>query len=213
MTQAVRRSPRVAAVLSALCLLATFTAAAAYAAPSPRREVAPGDFAPTSVPLPFGTAGPASLSPYSATGAIPQPDIAPPGSCTFTALPQDNSTSGNERCPMLRNRFGRSVYLITAGELAANGLTSGSSITGIGWNYQTGQGLSGSGPLIVYLQNTSDATNLKSTTWATAIAPMTVVHNASTLLPSPAGPFDIAFSGGSPFTYTGGGLYVAFDMQ
>jgi len=133
MTQAVRRSPRVAARLSgwALCLLATFSATAAHAAepaaPSPRREVAPGDFAPISVPMPFGTAGPASLSPYAATGSIPQPDIAPPGTCTFTALPNDNSTSGNERCPMLRNRFGRSVYLITASELAANGLVSGSS--------------------------------------------------------------------------------------
>jgi hypothetical protein len=31
---------------------------------------------------------------------------------------------------MLRNRFGRSVYLITASELAANGLVSGSSILG-----------------------------------------------------------------------------------
>ncbi|HXJ69783.1 MAG TPA: FlgD immunoglobulin-like domain containing protein [Verrucomicrobiae bacterium] len=219
MTQAVRRSPRVAALLSgwALCLLATFSATAAHAAepaaPSPRREVAPGDFAPISVPMPFGTAGPASLSPHAATGSIPQPDIVPPGTCTFTALPNDNSTSGNERCPMLRNRFGRSVYLITASELAANGLVSGSSILGIGWSYQTAQGLSGSGPLIVYLQNTSDATNLKSTTWATAITGMTVVHNATTTLPSPAGPFDIPFSGGSPFTYTGGALYVAFDMQ
>ena len=43
---------------------------------------------------------------------------------------------------------------------------------------------------------------------------MTVVHNnASTTLPNTTAPFDITFSGGSPFTYTGGGLYVAFDWQ
>src|SRR5262249_53570043 len=139
------------------------------------------------------------------------PDQVSATSCTFTALPNDNSTSGNSRCPILRQRFERSVYLITAAELAANGLQSGSSVLGIGWNMQAGNGLSGSAPLIIYLQNTSDATNLKSTTWATAITGMTVVHNASTTLPSPAGTFDIPFSGGSPFTYTGGGLYVAFD--
>src|SRR5437773_620096 len=80
--------------------------------------------------------------------------------------------------------------------------------TAIGWNYQTAQGVTGSTPLIIYLQNTSDVTNTKSTTWATAITGMTVVHNATTTLPSPAGTFDITFSGGSPFTYTGGGLYV-----
>ena len=40
---------------------------------------------------------------------------------------------------------------------------------------------------------------------------MTVVHNASTTLPATAGTFDIPFSGGTPFTYTGGGLYVAYD--
>ena len=40
---------------------------------------------------------------------------------------------------------------------------------------------------------------------------MTTVHNATTLLPATVGSFDIPFSGGSPFTYTGGGLYVAYD--
>src|SRR6516162_3641598 len=184
MTQAARRSPRAAAPLSgwALCLLATFFTPAHAQAPG-QHEVAPGDFAPTQASMILRGAGPATLSAFSAKGPG-SPDIAPPGSCTFTVLPNDNSTSGNERCPTLRNRFGRSVYLITAAELAANGLSSGSAISGIGWNYQTAQVVSGSGPLIVYLQNTSDATNLKSTTWATAITGMTVVHNATTTLPS-----------------------------
>jgi hypothetical protein len=46
-----------------------------------------------------------------------------------------------------------------------------------------------------------------------AISGMTVVHNASTTLPNTTAPFDVPFVGGSPFTYTGGGLYVAFDWQ
>ena len=40
---------------------------------------------------------------------------------------------------------------------------------------------------------------------------MTTVHSATTTLPNVTGTFDITLSGGSPFTYTGGGLYVAFD--
>jgi hypothetical protein len=130
--------------------------------------------------------------------------------CGQTVLPNDASTSVNARAPQTRNRFERSVYLIKASELAAAGYPSGSSPTNIGWNYQVG-GVAGSAPLIVYMQNTADVTNTKSTTWATAISGMTVVHNATTALPAAAGPFDITFSGGSPFTYTGGGLYIAFD--
>src|SRR5690349_17714523 len=103
MTQAVRSSSRAAALLSGwtLCLLATFMPVAAHAAPPGQREVAPGDFAPTSVPMVLQGAGPATLSQFTSRGLSPQPDIAPPGTCTFTALPNDNSTSGNERCPTL----------------------------------------------------------------------------------------------------------------
>lgn len=131
--------------------------------------------------------------------------------CPVTALTADGSTSGNARCPMVRYRKAQSVYLITAAELSAAGLASGQSIGQISWNYTTAPGLAGSGSLIVYLENTSDVLNNKSTTWSTAISGMTVAHNATTLLPNVTGFFDIPFSGGSPFTYTGGGIYVAFD--
>jgi hypothetical protein len=130
--------------------------------------------------------------------------------CPQVVLPNDNSTSANARAPQTRARFERSIYLIKASELAASGYTSGSSPTTIGWNYQTG-GTAGSAPLIVYMENTADTTNTKSTTWATAITGMTTVHNATTAVPAAAGPFDINLTGGSPFTYTGGGLYIAFD--
>src|SRR5437763_8712330 len=112
-----------------------------------------------------------------------------PPSCPKVVLANDNSTSGNARAPQTRNRFERSVYLIKASELAAMGYTAGSSPTTIGWNYQTG-GTAGSAPLIVYMQNTSEVTNTKSTTWATAISGMTIVHNATTALPAAAGPVD-----------------------
>lgn len=132
--------------------------------------------------------------------------------CPVTVLPTDSSTSGNERAPNANFLFGRAVYLITAAEAAANGLTSGLSPGTIGWRYAAAPGVDATGTLIVYLQNTTDTTNTKSTTWDTAVSTMTVVHNsASTTLPNVAGTFDITLTGGSPFTYTGGGLYVAFD--
>lgn len=131
--------------------------------------------------------------------------------CPVTVLPNDNSTSGNCRAPSTRYNNARVVYLIKATEMATAGYLNGMDVGSIGWNYNTAPNTSGSAPLIVYLQNTSDVTNLKSTTWSTAISGMTTVHNATTTVPSTAGTFDIPFSGGSAFTYTGGGVYVAFE--
>ncbi len=134
--------------------------------------------------------------------------------CTITVLPTDNSTSTNERAPNANFLSGRSVYLITASEASANGLTNGVSPGAIGWHYAALPGVAATGTLVVYLQNTTDTTNTKSTDWATAITGMTMVHNStSTVLPNTTVPFDIPLTGGSPFTYTGGGLYVAFDWQ
>ncbi len=132
-------------------------------------------------------------------------------SCPLTVLPGDGSTSGNARAPSTRFASSRAVYLITAAELAASGYSNGQSPTSIGWNYDTAPGVGGTAPLKVYLQNTSDTTYSKGTGFNAAISGMTNVHNASTALPGAAGPFDITFSGGSNFTYTGGGLYVAYD--
>ena len=131
--------------------------------------------------------------------------------CPATVLAGGTGNSGNERAPNTNFRWGRSVYLITAAELAANGYATGNSPTTIGWVYNVGNTAGASAPLIIYMENTADTTNLKSTTWATAITGMTTVHNAVTAVPSAAGPFDVTFTGGSPFTYTGGGLYIAFD--
>ena len=152
--------------------------------------------------------------PATVAQSAPAPSAPDVVGCPVTVLPTDNSTSGNERAPIANFLFGRAVYLITVAEASAAGLTNGFSPGAIGWHYANAPGSNATGTLIVYLQNTTDTTNTKSTTWDTAITGMTVVHNsASTVLPNTSAPFDIAFTGGSPFTYTGGGLYVAFDWQ
>lgn len=132
----------------------------------------------------------------------------------FYTAPVNNNATTQVRTPNGLNRYQRSVWIIPATEITASGLTSGSIINALGFNFSVGSDLAvAGGTMTIYLQNTADATNLKSTTWATAISTMTLTSTGSVTLPLNAGSFDIPFAGGSPFTYTGGGLYVAFDYQ
>lgn len=181
-----------------------FAALSTQALAQGQRQTKPADTLP----------GPAALTVHpnaNAGNRLPDATIVAPTCPPNAKLPNNGGTSGNARAPSTRFAFERSVYLIRASELATAGYPPGASPATIGWNYQAAPGVSGAAPLIVYMENTSDTTNTKSTTWATAISTMTVVHNAVTTLPGTVGPFDITLTGGSPFTYTGGGLYIAFD--
>ncbi|RST26728.1 T9SS type A sorting domain-containing protein [Chryseobacterium lacus] len=129
-----------------------------------------------------------------------------------TALMDNGSTSANSRAPQGSQRYQRSVYLITATEMAASGLVNGDVLRGIGFEYTIPLTAPISGNIKIYLQNTTDIANNKSTAWATAVTGMTEASNGSITIPAAATLFQ-AFSGGSNFTYTGGGLYVAFEYQ
>lgn len=131
----------------------------------------------------------------------------------YNALPNNGSTSGNSRAPQGFQRYSRTVYLITAAEVTASGLVNGDVINSIGFNYSSAQNVATTGNFTVYLQNTTDVTNLKSNTWATAITGMTTVSNSTLTIPAVVGQLNHGFTGGSAFTYTGGGIYVAFDYQ
>ena len=132
---------------------------------------------------------------------------------TYLVLANNGGTSQNGRAPQGARPAGRSVWLITAAEMAASGFDTGSVVNSLGFLYSVGQNTTTTGTIAIYMQNTADATNTKSTTWATAITGMTQVSNGPLTIPNTTGPFDIPFAGGSPFTYTGGGLYIAFDYQ
>ena len=131
----------------------------------------------------------------------------------YNALLSSNSTSGNSRAPQGAQRYSRTVYLITPAELAASGLVNSDVINAIGFSYSTAQNIATTGNYTVYMQNTTDITNLKSNTWATAITGMTTVSNTTLTIPAATGQFNHMFSGGSPFTYSGGGVYIAFEYQ
>lgn len=132
--------------------------------------------------------------------------------CPVLVLDYANPTSSaSGRAPMARYRSIHTVYLITPAEMAASGFPAGVSPNGIGWRYTQAPGVAVSGFLSIYLQNTADTAYSKGSSWLPAISGMTLVHNATVSLPNAAAFFDVKFQGGSPFTYTGGGVYVAFD--
>ena len=131
----------------------------------------------------------------------------------YTALPNDGGNSANGRSPQAVDRYNRSIWLITAAEMTAAGFVSGNVLNSVGFTLLVPSEIAATGTFVVYLQNTTDTTNTKSTTWATAITGMTTASNGSLTIPATAGSYDILFGGGSPFTFTGGALYVAFDYQ
>jgi uncharacterized delta-60 repeat protein len=129
--------------------------------------------------------------------------------CPLAVLPHDGSATAIPKMPSIRFANSRAVYLIRASELAAAGYQSGSSPTVIAWNYHTAPGSSGTAPLKIYLQNTTDTTNNKGTSFSAAIVGMPIVYNAPATLPATAGIFGVNLVPG--FVYTGGGLYIAYD--
>jgi hypothetical protein len=131
----------------------------------------------------------------------------------FNPVISGGSTSGLGRAPQGSHRFTRTHFIVTAAEMTAGGFAAGEQVNGIGFSYAAAQNIATSGNIAIYLENTTDVSNVKSTTWTTAIASMTVVSNATTTIPAIVGDYNIDFSNGNTFTYTGGNLYVAFDYQ
>lgn len=128
----------------------------------------------------------------------------------FTIPNVANGTSGNGRGPVTSFAFHRSCAVYSASEFAGY-LVNGDSILKIGWSINTA-GSSVSGNMKIYLVNTSDATYLRSTTWATLITTptaMTLVYNSSLTIPATAGIYSATLS--TPFRYNGGGVYVAYE--
>ena len=123
------------------------------------------------------------------------------------------STSGLGRAPQGSQAVTRAVFLVTATEMADAGFTTGDQINALSFFYSVAQNIPTTGNMVVYLENTADVANNKSTTWATALTGMTTVSNSAATIPNVAGPFFVPFSGGSNFTYSGVGLYVGFDYQ
>lgn len=104
----------------------------------------------------------------------------------------------------------RGASIIPASELTS-GIPSGTSIKKFGFVYNAGATTAVTGTLKIYMMNTTDASFLHSTVWDSVVAHSVLVYNGSYTVPATAGVSfqDIVLS--TPFTYNGGGMYVAYD--
>jgi hypothetical protein len=124
---------------------------------------------------------------------------APAGNST-TQLRVPNGTSGHS--------FMRGASLVLTSEL--NTIASGTSINSFGFSTTAGASSAVTGTMVVYMLNSADATFTRGTSWATIIAGMTQVYSGAYTVPSTATNIDLVLT--TPFTYTGGGVYVAYDF-
>jgi len=128
------------------------------------------------------------------------------------SLPSTGATSGNTRIPGNTFRYQRTEYLITAAEMAASSFPVGQEINSIGFLVGTAGATTQSGTFTVYLKNTSDVAYSLGTSWdITGFTKVSEIANWT--VPIAAGSYEVPFSGGSAFTYTGGGVYVAWEFS
>lgn len=105
----------------------------------------------------------------------------------------------------------RAQLLLQASEIS---LPLNTIIRSIGIWFDGGANTAASGNFRIWLQNSTNTVNAKSTTWATALTGMNSVYNGSLTIPT--GVTDAAEASvnlATPFTYTGGSLYVSFEYE
>ncbi|MFK7925539.1 MAG: T9SS type A sorting domain-containing protein [Bacteroidia bacterium] len=132
------------------------------------------------------------------------------------------SSSSSTRGPFQRadtnssTVFSRWVQIYTQAELAAAGVTVGSSISELQWEVASSNVIIGTGDatLKIYVKN-SAATMATTDTWANLTAGSTLVldaaYNTTNNFPGANGWMPFTFS--TPFTYTGGALEIATDWD
>ncbi len=124
--------------------------------------------------------------------------------------PSSNGATSGLRAPngTAAHTTFRGVIIIPASELTA--IPASTIITKLSLLLSGVASGPAGGTIQLYLENTADVTNLKSTDWATLTSTMTSVYTGPYALPTVVGPTaDLTLT--SSFTYTGGSLYVAYD--
>ncbi len=104
----------------------------------------------------------------------------------------------------------KGCFLIRASELGA---LTGSIVNSIGFDLTDGAGANNPGTITVYLENTSDNTYQKGTSFATAILGMTQHYTGNMTVPATNNAATITLNFTPTFTYTGGGIYVAYEWS
>lgn len=134
----------------------------------------------------------------------------------ITEVISGTTSSAAGAAPFGQTRYQRVCYLVLGTEMTAAGIANNSALTSLGFQYLVPHDVTTTGSFKVYMQNTTDASFTKSTTWDGAggtIDGMTLVSNSTITLTSGAEFIDHTFSGGSAFSWTTNNLYIAFEYQ
>lgn len=125
--------------------------------------------------------------------------------------PQNNASTSGFRAPngTSAHAYMRACALVLQNELTA--IAPNTTLTNFGFTLATGATVPATGNFTVYLENTADLAYSKGTNYGTAISTMSMVYASAMTIPQAAGTCSILLTLSTPFVYTGGGLYVAYD--
>ena len=130
---------------------------------------------------------------------------------SIVKAPLSNGASTQLRAPNGNTSMAslKGCFIIPASELSGLALTN-SVITQFGFDLISGVSPASTGAFTLYLQNTTDATYLKGTSFATALTGMTNHYAGNFVIPA-ATNTNITLTLATNFNYTGGGIYVAYQ--
>lgn len=114
--------------------------------------------------------------------------------------------------PTLTYAHNRACYLVTQAELARMALTN-SVVTDFGFDIYRPGSAAIPGTFTLYLENTSDVVYSKGTNFATIITGMATHYSSNLTIPagSQNATTTVNMPLSSSFSYTGGGIYVAYE--
>ena len=112
-------------------------------------------------------------------------------------------------------RYSRFAYLYTQAELAAAGITAGTTINAVGWMKDTPNSAAGPALFTIYMKNSSNAAYANATEpWANLSLGATPVYSENAQsIPATASPNYITFTLDTPFSYTGGSLEILTEWD
>lgn len=131
---------------------------------------------------------------------------------SITTAPQTNGATSGLRAPngTSSHVYMKAVGLVLASELT--GIAPGSTLTTFGYTLSSGASTTApTGNYTLSLQNTSDVTYNKGTSYSVAIVGMTEVYAGTMTIPISATTTSVTVTLSTPFVYTGGGMYVAYE--
>jgi hypothetical protein len=106
--------------------------------------------------------------------------------------------------------YHRACYYIKQNEMTGLALTN-SVVTGMGFTFLNGVSSLVVGQFTMYVEHTSDVTYNKGTNFPTAISTMSTAYNGVYQIPISANPTSTILPLTTPWTYTGGAIYVAWE--